>query len=268
MVAESPNVRRYGVGLFGRELRAAHGGHRAAVQLGDGNTVRDGFAESFPAIVAPEPVVLGQVRAKRCSASVGTVAGGTRCSADLAMIDTVAELDHLVRGSGRHRESGISGIGIRSLGRFRCVGCGFARRSGQAGAGSEFRLRGLRSSRADIGDAIDTAFHIVGDVQRTVGSDRYSRGAVDGAFGRNGSTGKAVSEDLAAACGAALGESLKDDVVSALSIRRAVPGTVEGDEKAVAVGGGKQLLLIEDHSVDKEKRKFEPDVARPGSLYG
>lgn len=36
MVAESPNVRRYGVGLFGRELRAAHGGHRAAVQLGDG----------------------------------------------------------------------------------------------------------------------------------------------------------------------------------------------------------------------------------------
>ena len=44
-------------------------------------------------------------------------------------------------------------------------------------------------------------------------------------------------------------ESLEDDVIAALGVRSTVPGAVESDEKAVAVGGWKLLLVIEDHSV-------------------
>ena len=126
-VAESPNVRRNGVDLFGGELRAAHGGHGAAVLLGNWNAIGDGLGESLPATVAPEPRLPGQVRAKRCSGAGGAVAGGTRGSADLAMIDTIAERDHLVRGSVRHGESGVSGIGIGSLRRIGGIAREFAR---------------------------------------------------------------------------------------------------------------------------------------------
>ena len=168
MLAESPNVRRYGFDLFGGQLRAAHSGHGAAVLLGNGNALGDGLGESFPTAVAPQPLFLSQVRAKRCSAPGCAVAGGTRGPADIAMIDTIAERDHLVRGSGRHGESGVPGIGIRSLGRIGSVACEFSCRRGEARTRSELRLRRLRSNSTDIGDAIDAAFHVVGDVQRAV----------------------------------------------------------------------------------------------------
>ncbi len=68
---------------------------------------------------------------------------------------------------------------------------------------------------------------------------------MDGAFRRDDTAGKAVSEDLAPAGGAAAGESLEDDVVAALSVGSAVPGAVEGDEEAVVIGGRELLLIIE-----------------------
>ena len=44
-------------------------------------------------------------------------------------------------------------------------------------------------------------------------------------------------------------ESLEDDVVAALGVGSAIPGAVESDEEAIAIGGWKLLLVIEDHGV-------------------
>ena len=218
MVAQSPYVRGDGFCLFGSELRAAHGRHRAAILFWRHYTVGDGFGESFPATVTPEPFVFGQVGAERRSIAGGSMAGGTRGSADFAMIDAVAERNHLLRGSNWHGKRGISSVSVRTFGRLGGSAYGFADRSGETGTGSEAGL-----GPTDVGDAVDAAFHVVGDIQGAVRSDSNSRGAMDGAFRRDDTAGKSVGEDLAPAGGTAGRESLEDDVIAALGVRCTVP---------------------------------------------
>ena len=60
---------------------------------------------------------------------------------------------------------------------------------------------------------------------------------------------KSIRENFAIAGGMVAGERLKDDVVTALGIRRAIPGTMKGDEHAIAIAGWKLFLVVMHHRV-------------------
>src|SRR5271155_5705972 len=150
MVAYSPHIRSDGFYLRRCELRAAHCRHGAAILFRRRYTVGDGFGDSFPAAVAPEPFVFGQVRAERRSTTGVAVASGAGSSADLAMIDAIAERDHLMRRSRWYGESRITGVSVRTLGRLGGSAYGFAGRGGEAGTRSEAGLCGSGNGPTDI----------------------------------------------------------------------------------------------------------------------
>src|SRR5271154_5172448 len=58
-----------------------------------------------------------------------------------------------------------------------------------------------------------------------------------------------IRKDLALPCRVIAGERLKDHVVSALRIRRPIPGTMECNKDAISVALGKLLFVVMHHSV-------------------
>src|SRR5437660_11302376 len=75
--------------------------------------------------------------------------------------------------------------------------------------------------------------------------------------------GEAVSEDLVAAGGPAAGEGLKHHVVAALRKRRAVPRSVECDERTLVVAVRELMAVVEDEVVGRPVRGEDREGAAP-----
>src|SRR5271170_4113717 len=148
---------------------------------------------------------------------------------------------------------------MRALGRF---GGGAGDCTGRS------RLAGTRSyMRATIADAsatggkigmidhlVNSPAHIVGNVQRAVGSDGHAAGAMRGSVRRLHPAGKTIGEYFAGAAGTLALERLVHHVVAALRIGRAIPGAMKGDEQAALVALGKLLRAVVHHSIGRPMR--------------
>nr|GFD56484.1 hypothetical protein [Tanacetum cinerariifolium] len=89
------------------------------------------------------------------------------------------------------------------------------------------------------------------DVERAVGALGEATGAVVGAA-RSGFLSRArevIGKNLPLAAGLAIREGLERHHVAGLRLGRTVPGTVEGDESAVAVLGREHGAGVEQQAV-------------------
>src|SRR5215469_8644154 len=101
----------------------------------------------------------------------------------LAVVDAIAERDHLLRRAGRDRKTG-SRTGIL-IGPFGWLGFGlndFTGRGRQVGAWGNAGITGFRAGGANIGDFVDPAFYIVRDIKRSVRTDRDAGWTIRGAL--------------------------------------------------------------------------------------
>src|SRR6476620_10219770 len=131
----------------------------------------DDIGDALKTSVPPQPCAALKVGADRRADAVGTMTAGTCSTGNLAVEDFLAERDQLGGRSGRHRETGVRMHALR-------------RERTRRGFGL-FRRRRRRLDRririAVIGHAPDAAGLVVGDVERTVGSDGETRGPMHGA---------------------------------------------------------------------------------------
>src|SRR6185312_308272 len=214
------------------------------------------------AAVAPVPSVGGEVRAQWSARARGSMAPGAGRAAYLTAINALAQHHHVAGRAFRHGQGRrvAGGAGIRTLGRLRLSDADGAGRGGGTRAGNSApgicRRGGIGASRgtATVDDAIDSSAHVVGDIQRSVGTHRETRGTMRGLVGRSLRPGEPIGEYLALAGRLAAGQSLIDDVVASLRIRRPIPRAVECNEYAVAVVGWKFLLVVERHAVRRPMR--------------
>ena len=184
------------------------------------------------------------------------MAAGASSTADLSVINAIAERDHIVRGALGNRTAaarrGLARIGIRSFRRIRGSSHDFTRRARGAGAWRNLAAAVRRST--DINDLVNPPSHVVGNVQRTIGSDGDPAGPMRGFVRRFIGARETVRKHLARPRRVIAGERLVDDVVSGLRIRRAIPRAVKRDEHAAAVARGKLCLVVVRHSIRRPVR--------------
>ena len=200
-VTQRPDVCADGGRLFGCELRSSQGGHRAAILFGLRHAVGYRLGDPLPSAIAPQPVILCQIRSEGGAHGVGAMASGACAAGDLAMdrCDLPRQPSPASRREAQEdlmlrphpRRDGSPPAAWQQTGRW------FAGGSMRAGAWSEGGFCGLCSSTPGVGDLIDPALHVVGDVKRTVGTDRDAGGAIGCAPGGHVGSGETVGEYFA-----------------------------------------------------------------------
>src|SRR5580692_630620 len=206
----------------------------------------DDMAERAGAAVAPQEVAAGEVGTDRRPPGVGAMAAGAGAAGRVALEDALAQGELLSRRAGGwgQRSHLPSRRRVDYLGRPRIAGV-----AGRGGCRRGGRGKARDSGAALIGDAPDSAVHVVRNVERAVRRRRKAGRAEGGAAGVLVGAGEAVREDDEVARGLAVGKRLEDDVIALLRQRRAVPGAVEGDEGAALVGLGERRAVVDQESV-------------------
>src|SRR5580692_8454769 len=105
-MSQRPDVRRHRGDLLGRELRATHRGHGAAIVLRSRDTAGDGLLDPGEAAVAPRPLARREIRSERTAFAIRAMTTGARSATDLAREDLLAErhgLQARTRGHGERR---------------------------------------------------------------------------------------------------------------------------------------------------------------------
>src|SRR5215469_6943244 len=149
---------------------------------------------------------------------------GARRAADLTTINAFTKLHHFTRRAFRNGKSGaggLTGVRMRALRRLGGRLDDVAGRSSRAGTSGD--IRGTCAGAPTIDNSVDAPAYVVGDVQGSISSHRQARGTMR-RFGRRlHRSREAIGKDFALArCVIAI-ERLKNDVVTALRIRRTIP---------------------------------------------
>ena len=242
-MAKAPDISSHSHDLFRGKLRPTHGWHRAAVLLRVWHTFRNRLHNSGEAAVAPKPFLAGQVGAQRRARPIRAVASGTGRTTHLTVLDAITQGDHLRRHTLRQRNACV---GMSALGRLGWGCDNIARWSRRT---RTWRDRpGAACSAPLVDNLVNPSAHIVGDVERTIGSDCEPGGTMSCPLWSHYRSRKPIRENFAIAGGMIVGQR-KDYVVTALGIRRPIPGTMKGDEYTAAIAGWKLLLIVMNHRV-------------------
>src|SRR5580658_3281074 len=159
-----------------------------------------------------------------------------RRSADLALVYALTEGNRCwcrARGDGSASLRGGASVRMRALWRFRGGYHGSTSRSRQARTWRH--VRGATFRAAKIENPVNPSAHVIGNVQRTVGSHGQSRWTMLGLSRGLHCSGKTIRKYFALAGCALSGKWLINHVVTALRVWRPIPGTVERDEDAVMI---------------------------------
>ena len=102
LVAQAPHVCCDRGSLVGRQLRAPHCGHRAAILLWLRHTLNYRFLDSGIAAIARQPVLSRKSRTQRRSLAALAMTPCTRRAADLTTINAFTERHHFSRRAFRN----------------------------------------------------------------------------------------------------------------------------------------------------------------------
>src|ERR1700738_4969633 len=153
------------------------------------------------------------------------MAARARRSTHFAAVDAVTKLKHFACCAFRNGKCGHTGLWMRALGRLRGH---FNRIAGRSGCARTCRdVRGTACGPAPgppaIENPVDPSAYIVRNVERTVRSYRQATGTMCGFARRLHRTRETIRKYFALAGGAVPRERLKNHVVTALRIGRAIP---------------------------------------------
>ena len=164
-MTQSPDIRRNGRYLVGSELSPAHRGHRRAILFRLRDTTGDCPGDSGEAAIAPKPLGVREIRTQRCAGTIRAMATRAGRSADLAVIDTIAQRNHFPRCPLRNGE--IRHVGSCSriwMGAFRGFGVSytdFPSRRGGTWTWCDFRGATRVACAATVDNAIDPSANVV-----------------------------------------------------------------------------------------------------------
>lgn len=109
------------------------------------------------------------------------------------------------------------------------------------------------------GNAPDTAALIVRNIQGPIRPDRQAGRAVCRAAWLFERPSETVSENDERPRSLTVFQWLKHDIVAALRFGRPVPGSMEGNEGAVFVGGRELAALVDEHVIGRPVRRERRD---------
>src|SRR5580658_2133277 len=172
-----------------------------------------------------------------------------RSSAHLSVVNAITKRHHLLRRPCRNREPGIRVCAFRRFGIGRVD-----RPWGSRCARAWSRLRPATGRAAHINNVVYPPGIIVGDVERPVRSDRKATWTMHGFLWCLDRPGESVGKYFARTSCTGAGKRLKDNVVAPLGKGCPVPGTVEGDEHAIAVVSGELFPVVEHRPIGPPMR--------------
>src|SRR5271165_4887568 len=140
-----------------------------------------------------------------------------------------------------------------TLGRFRASFHDFT--GGSRLAGTRSHAGAGVSRTAAIDHLVNSSSHVVGNIQRAVRAHGEAAGTMLCSVWRFHSASKAIRENFAGTASMIAVERLVYHVVTALRIRRAIPGSVESDEHTSLVMLGKLLRAVINHGVGRPMRR-------------
>ena len=172
-MAKAPDISCQSLCLVRGKLRPTHRRHRAAILLRFRHAFRYRFQDSSKAAIAPQPFLAAEIRTQGRTSTIRAMASRTGRTAHLTVVDAITQGNHLWRHTVRKRDACIWMSALRRLG----GGCDdIACRSRRTGARSD--CPGTASGAALINNSVDPSAHIVGNVERTIGSDCKARGTM------------------------------------------------------------------------------------------
>ena len=135
-MAQAPNIGRDRRDLIGVEICSTHGWHGGPILFGFRHAGSYRFGNRTVAAIAPQPLGVREIGAEGRACAGGAMAARAGRSADLTVVDAIAQYEHLLRRSVRNWKTRRfrGGAGIR-VGAFR----GFGVRCTDAASGCRSR---------------------------------------------------------------------------------------------------------------------------------
>jgi hypothetical protein len=168
-VAQAPYIRRDRRYLIGGELSPTHGWHGRAILFGLRHASGYRFRYSTVATIAPQPFGVREIGTEGCARAASAMATRAGRSADLTVVDAIAQCHHLLRRSVRNgktrRFSGSTGIRMSAFRRFGVRYTNVAGWGRCAWTRNEVRSAAPATRPRAVDDPVNPSAHIVGDVE-------------------------------------------------------------------------------------------------------